>query len=59
MKEFLDLIREMRNAQKEYFFYRLTDKAPEKLFIAKELEGKVDVQLEIKLKELEKEGIEL
>ncbi len=57
MKEFLILVQEMRKAQREYFKGRLKDGTTERLLKAKELETKVDVQLEIKLKE--QEGIEL
>lgn len=57
MNEFLKLVQEMRNAQKEYFKHRLQDGTTERLMKAKELESKVDVQLEIKLRE--EEGIEL
>lgn len=59
MIEFLKLVLEMREAQREYFKGRLKDGTTERLLKAKELEAKVDVQLEIKIKELEKEGIEL
>ena len=57
MTEFLNLVKEMRKAQREYFKGRLKDGTTERLLKAKELEAKVDVQLEIKLKE--QEGIEL
>jgi len=59
MIELLKLIQEMRTAQKEYFKRRLADGSTERHLKALELEGKVDVQLEIKLKELQEEGIEL
>ena len=59
MIEFLKLVQEMREAQREYFKRRLQDGTIDRLNKAHELEFKVDVQLEIKIKELEKEGIEL
>ena len=60
ISELLDLVVEMRNAQREFFKNRLSDSRQIYLFKAKELEGKVDTQLEIKiheLKEEQKEGL--
>ena len=42
MKEFIELVREMRNAQKEYFKKRTKDA----LNRSKELERKVDAELQ-------------
>jgi hypothetical protein len=42
MKEFIELVREMRNAQKEYFKTRTKDA----LNRSKELERKVDAELQ-------------
>lgn len=42
MKEFIELVREMRNAQKEYFSKRSKDA----LNRSKELERKVDAELQ-------------
>lgn len=42
MKEFIELVREMRNAQKEYFKTRSKDV----LNLSKELERKVDAELQ-------------
>lgn len=44
---FLELIREMRNAQIDYFTHRLQEGNSERMLKMKELEAKVDAQLKI------------